>query len=384
MRIGITCHATYGGSGVLATELGKALAEKGHVVHFITSSMPIRLRAGFQENIYFHQVENTDYPLFGGQSPYALSLAAKMAEIAHQEQLDLLHVHYAIPHAISAYLAQQMLIPTPLRIVTTLHGTDITLVGQEQGFFHITRFGLKQSCAVTAVSDYLKQETEKIFYPERNIERIYNFVDTDLFSPSASTQEVQCRPGVGCACKATFLHLSNFRPVKNTLDVVKVFAKVAAQEPEVCLLMAGEGPDLGACRKLARDLGVAEKIHFLGNQADIVDVTRMGDIVLFPSVEESFGLVPLEAMSCGVPVIASNSGGLPEVLENHVTGFLHNLGDVDAMADSALRLVRDPALREKMGQAGRARALEHFSKGSIIAQYESLYERVIAEHPIQK
>ncbi len=383
MKIGITCYATYGGSGILATELGKALAQKGHEVHFITSSQPIRLSDEYQKNLFFHKVEAWDYPLFGDSKPYALALAVKMAEIFKQEKLDLLHVHYAVPHAISAYLAQQMMAPANVPIVTTLHGTDVTLVGKDDSYRDITRFSLNKSTVVTAVSDYLRELTEVEFKPEIEISRVHNFVDTDRFKPISNKDSVKESFFSCCGINretTIYLHLSNFRPVKRTEDVIRTFYKIQKEITNSFLVMAGDGPELNACRELAEELGVMTKVRFLGNQADIVSLVQIADVVLFPSLLESFGLVPLEAMSCEVPVIASRSGGVPEVVEDGFCGYLADVGDIDEMAEKAILLGKDKILRQKLGKNGRERSIKLFSKEAIVSEYEKKYELALCRH----
>ncbi len=370
MKIGITCYPTLGGSGVLASELGKFLAQRGHAVHFITLSVPFRLRGEYHENLFFHTVEMEPYPLFE-HPPYDLALAAKMREVAASEGLDVLHVHYAIPHAVSAFLAAQML-PRPLPVVTTLHGTDITLVGQDKNFFEVTRFGIERSSAVTAVSEYLRTKTEEIFHPTRPVRRIYNFVDAGLFRKRRG----QCHRGAFADdAQILFMHLSNFRPIKRVEDVIRIFAR-AAHSLDAKLVMLGEGPMLRPARELAAQLGLAERVRFLGNQQDVPGLLGCGDVFLFPSELESFGLAPLEAMACEMPVIASNSGGIPEVVAHGETGFLADPGDVERMADYAVQLGKSPDLRGQLGTAGRRRAEELFSPDLAVGQYEALYREV--------
>ncbi len=372
MRIGITCYPTLGGSGVLASELGKFLAQRGHSVHFITLGVPYRLRGEYHENLFFHTVKMDPYPLFEFP-PNDLALAAKMREVAAAEELDVLHVHYAIPHAVSAHLAAQMLLPRRLPVVTTLHGTDITLVGQEKSFYEITRFGIDQSSAVTAVSDYLKRRTEEIFHPTREIRRIHNFVDANLFRKHHGPchRDSFAKPG-----QVVYMHLSNFRPVKRVEDVVRVFAR-AAKEIDAVLVMVGEGPMLGRARELAAELKLSSRVRFLGNQQDVPSLMGCGDVFLFPSELESFGLAPLEAMACEMPVIASNSGGIPEVVAHEESGFLSEPGDVESMAKHAIALGKSPELRARMGAAGRKRAQEVFPPEIAVAQYEAVYKEVL-------
>ncbi len=374
LKIGITCHPTVGGSGILASELGKFLARRGHEAHFITMSVPYRLRDEFSRNIFFHTVDVEPYPLFE-HTPYNMALAAKMREVAASRQLDLLHVHYAIPHAISGYLASQMLLPQKLPVVTTLHGTDITLVGQDKSFFELTRFGIEQSAAVTAVSDYLKVKTEEVFSPRREIRRIHNFVDTGLFQRQSG---VCHRSSFADPHQVVYMHMSNFRPVKRVEDVVRIFATTVAEGVDGILVMVGEGPTLRSARDLAETLGVSGRVKFLGNQLDVPGIMSCGDVFLFPSEIESFGLAPLEAMACEMPVVASDSGGIPEVVLHGEHGYLAPVGDVDAMGGYAVKLGRDPELRARMGTAGRRRAVEVFSPEAAVARYEALYREVVA------
>lgn len=368
MRIGITCYPTYGGSGVLASELGRFLAKRGHEVHFITSTIPYRLQRDFQEGIYFHTVDMEPYPLFE-YPPYDLALASKMKDVFLSEKLDLLHVHYAIPHAICAILAQKLVAPRPMPIVTTLHGTDITLVGQEKSFYDVTRYSIDQSTAVTAVSDYLKQRTDSVFLPSVPVRRIYNFVDMDLFHAEtfACHRSNFARPE-----QVVYLHISNFRPVKRVGDVVRIFAE-ARKRVDGILLMVGEGPSLREARELAGSLGVLDHVRFLGNQLDVTGILAASDVLLFPSEEESFGLAPLEAMACEVPVVATTSGGIPEVVRHGECGYLARVGDVKSMGAYAVELGLSKEKRVEMGKAGRRIAQAAFHPDVIIPQYEAIY-----------
>jgi len=374
LNIGITCYSTYGGSGTLATELGKCLARRGHKVHFITNSLPYRLTMDFDENIFFHQVDMMEYPLFG-ESPYAIVLAAKMAEIFKSEKLDVLHVHYAIPHAISGYLAGEMLSPMSVPLVTTLHGTDITLVGKDPSFYDITRFGINRSTIVTAVSDYLKDETIDHFHPEIDIRRVYNFVDHHLFDKTE--QKNRCHLFGQKGDKVVFVHISNFREIKRVPDVIKAFAIIQGKVPNAELVLAGEGPTLLECKRLVQEMNLQEKVNFIGQQEDVVSILCSSCVLLFPSELESFGLVPLEAMSCRIPVISTKSGGVVEVVEDGVTGFLTEVGDVEKMGEYGIRLAQDNSLRLQMGERGRERVLKYFTPEIIISQYEKLYNEAI-------
>jgi N-acetyl-alpha-D-glucosaminyl L-malate synthase BshA len=372
LKIGITCHPTVGGSGILASELGKYLAQRGHQVHFITMSVPYRLREEFHENLFFHNVEVEAYPLFE-HTPYNMALAAKMREVAFEQDLDVLHVHYAIPHAISAYLAAKMLLPRRLPIVTTLHGTDITLVGQDKSFFELTRFGIDNSDAVTAVSDSLKRQTEEIFSPRVPIRRIHNFVDASLFRKQRGPCHRNAFAGPN---QVVYMHISNFRPVKRVEDVVRVFAR-ACERVDGILVMVGEGPSLRAARQLAESLGVLGRVRFLGNQMDIPNLMGCGDVFLFPSETESFGLAPLEAMASEMPVVATEAGGIPEVVVHGETGFLAAVGDVEKMAEHAVALGLSADLRARMGAAGRLRAEREFPATKAADQYEAVYHEVV-------
>jgi len=373
LKIGITCHPTVGGSGILASELGKFLAQRGHKVHFITMSVPYRLREEYHENLFFHNVEVEPYPLFE-HTPYNMALAAKMRQVAEEENLDLLHVHYAIPHSISAYLAAQMLLPRRLPIVTTLHGTDITLVGQDKSFFELTRFGIENSTIVTAVSDSLKHDTQMVFNPKIPIHRIHNFVDSTLFRK----QRGPChRSTFAKEGQVVYMHSSNFRPVKRVEDVIQIFARTV-QSVDGVLVMIGEGPTLRSARELAQSLGVIDRVRFLGNQMDVAGLMGCGDVFLFPSQTESFGLAPLEAMASEMPVIASNSGGVPEVVTHGEVGFLAAVGDVETMAAHAIELGLSPDLRDRMGRAGRVRAETVFPASKAADEYEAVYREAMA------
>jgi N-acetyl-alpha-D-glucosaminyl L-malate synthase BshA len=366
MRIGITCYPTYGGSGVVATELGKELASRGHDVHFISYAMPIRLTV--TGRIYFHEVEVLSYPLFE-YPPYDLVLATKMAEVTVRHDLDILHVHYAIPHSISAYLSKMMLADRKVPFVTTLHGTDITLVGNDRSYLPITRFGIEQSDAVTAVSEYLKQRTLEEFQVRHPIEVIPNFVNFESYGRATGPE---LRRRFAADDETVFIHISNFRPVKRVEDVIAVFACVR-RERAAKLLMVGDGPDRPKAELLAGKLGITSDVLFLGKQSDMVPLLSVADVLLLPSESESFGLVALEAMACEVPVIATRIGGLPEVVADGVDGFLHAPGDVSAMAQSGVSLARDAELRRRMGLAARQHALRDFSADKIVQRYERLY-----------
>ncbi len=370
MKIGITCYPTYGGSGVVATELGMELAARGHEVHFISYALPIRLTVS--ERIYFHEVEVLSYPLFE-YPPYDLVLATKMAEVTARHSLDILHVHYAIPHSISAYLAKMMATGRKVPFVTTLHGTDITLVGNDRSYLPITRFGIEQSDAVTAVSQYLKQRTIDEFHIQRPITVVPNFVNCDVYGRAT---DPSMRRRFANPDQAIFIHISNFRPLKRVQDVVATFARVHQSCPAK-LLMVGDGPERPKAEGIADTLGVSQDVLFVGKQNDMVPFLSVADVLLLPSESESFGLVALEAMACEVPVIATRIGGLPEVVEHEEDGFLLGLGDVSAMAEASLRLVKDPQLRSEMGKAAREHALRDFCSTRIVRNYELLYLQTI-------
>jgi len=370
MKIGITCYPTYGGSGVVASELGKELASRGHDVHFISYALPIRLT--MTDHIYFHEVEVLSYPLFE-YPPYDLVLATKMAEVMTRFDLDILHVHYAIPHSISAYLAKKMLTDRVIPFVTTLHGTDITLVGNDRSYLPITRFGIEQSDTVTAVSEYLKRRTVQEFQIERPIEVVPNFVDCDVYGRS---HDRSFRNKFAADDEGILIHISNFRPVKRVEDVVAVFARVRKQQRSR-LLMVGDGPDRPKAEWLARTHGVADDVIFVGKQNDMSQFLAVSDVLLLPSELESFGLVALEAMACEVPVIASRVGGIPEVVRDGVDGFLYDVGDTKAMADGCLLILQNLIVREEIGKAGRERATREFCASKIVLQYEDLYRRTI-------
>ncbi len=371
MKIGITCYPTYGGSGVVATELGLELAARGHDIHFISYAVPVRL-AEPSERLHFHEVEVLNYPLFD-HPPYTLALASQMYNVAVNESLDLLHVHYAIPHSVSAFLARSMLGSRRIPFVTTLHGTDITLVGSDRSYLPITRFSIDQSDAATAISAYVRQVTLQEFGVTRPIDVIPNFVNCDVFHPLEN--DARRREFAPCGEKV-LIHLSNFRPVKRVTDVIEIFARVRKQIP-ARLLMIGDGPDRTAAEWLVRDKGLVSDVAFLGKQNQVQDLLRCGDVFLLPSDLESFGLAALEAMACSVPPICSRVGGLPEVVEDGVEGFLVPPRDVEAMASRALELLTDPERHRKMGQAGRQRALREFCSSKIIPRYEELYRQVL-------
>ncbi len=373
MKIGITCYPTFGGSGVVATELGIALANQGDEVHFISYALPMRLGLP-RPRVFFHEVVAPSYPLFVSP-PYTLALSTKMAEVAHHAKLDLLHVHYALPHAISAILAREMLAGngTLLKVVTTLHGTDITIVGQDGSYLPITRYGIERSDAVTAVSRYLRDVTVREFGVSRRVDVIPNFVDSDLFRPAqASAYAKSLFPGD----EPVLMHVSNFRPVKRIADVLGIFDRVRRKVP-ARLLLIGDGPDRSLAERLASEGGFEDRTTFLGNVPSIETILPIGTLFLLPSNAESFGLAALEAMACGLPVIGAAAGGLPEVVEDGKSGCLEPPGDVEAMAEAALSLLRDPEKHAAFSREARRRAVEEFPTESAVARYRGLYEEIL-------
>jgi N-acetyl-alpha-D-glucosaminyl L-malate synthase BshA len=374
MRIGITGYPTYGGSGVVATELGQELAARGHDIHFITSAPPIRMKWD-DPHIHFHQAEVVSYPLFD-HSPYTLSLAVKMLEVFEAESLDLLHVHYAIPHSVSALLARQMAAPRRrLPFVTTLHGTDITLVGNNPNFLPITRYSIEQSDGVTSISQYLKRVTVEQFAIKRPIEVIPNFVNCDLY---CRTPDPALRAEWAPNGEPILMHLSNFRPVKRILDAIEIFALLREKMPAK-LVMIGDGPDRAPAESLARLRGVQNDVLFLGQQNEVQRKLSQADLFLLPSQLESFGLAALEAMACEVPVIATNVGGVPEVVEHGVDGYLVEPGEVKLAAKYAIDLLSRPDRGREMGQLARIHAKKKFCANDVIPMYENYYQRVLSQ-----
>jgi len=376
MRIGITCYPTYGGSGVVATELGLELAQLGHEIHFISYAQPIRL-TGPHPNIHYHEVEVSSYPLFD-YPPYDLALATRMAEVADFYELDLLHVHYAIPHSVSAMLARQMLAAGPkhrkLPFVTTLHGTDITLVGLDPSYLPITRYSIEQSDGVTAISEYLRERTLREFEIKNEIKVVYNFVNCDLYvrTPEAAQQRLQYAPNG----ERILVHLSNFRPVKRVTDTVEIFDRVRKRIPSK-LLLIGDGPDRSRVEWLAAQKGIQHDVIFLGKQDQVYEKLPLADIMLLPSQLESFGLAALEAMACQVVPIATRVGGIPEVIEHGKSGFLADVGDVETMANYAIGLLSDESALQEMARDCRAVAQSRFCTTKIIPQYVDFYRRVL-------
>jgi L-malate glycosyltransferase len=371
MKIGITCYPTYGGSGVVATELGIELAARGHEIHFISYAMPIRL-TGSSDRIFFHEVEVTTYPLFD-HPPYTLALATKMIEVAEVASLDILHVHYAIPHSVSALLARMMAAPKRLPFITTLHGTDITLVGNDRSYLPITKFSIEESDGVTAISNYLRERTLKEFEIKHPIEVIPNFVNCDLYK---RIDDGSLRAKWAPNGEPILMHLSNFRPVKRITDAVEIFARVREKMPAKLILM-GDGPDRGAAEYLVRKKRLSKDVCFLGKQDQVQEKLGQADLFLLPSDLESFGLAALEAMACEVPVIATNVGGLPEVVTHGVDGYLVPPRDVDAAANSALEILSLPDRGREMGRQARINARRRYCSNDVIPRYEAYYQKVL-------
>lgn len=373
LKIGITCYPSVGGSGVIATELGKLLAEKGHEIHFITSSLPFRLNKIYC-NITFHEVEVNQYSVFK-YPPYDLALASKMAEVAKREKLDVLHVHYAIPHAICAYLAKQM-VGGDLKIVTTLHGTDITVLGYDQSLSEMIRFGIESSDRVTAVSHALVKQTHDLLKPDKKIETVYNFIDERVYHKK-DTGNLKQEFGIKEEEKV-IIHVSNFRKVKRVHDVVHAFHLIK-READAKLLLVGDGPEMTSVSKLVRELNLEKNVLFLGKQDNLDELYSMSDLKLLLSEKESFGLVLLEAMACGVPCIGTNAEGIPEVIVEGETGYLCEVGDIKAIAERAVTLLKDDRLHREMSARAVQVAKEAFHSGKIVSEYENIYYELINE-----
>jgi N-acetyl-alpha-D-glucosaminyl L-malate synthase BshA len=370
VRIGISCYPTIGGSGAVATELGKALAHRGHQVHFIVTDVPFRL-GEFHQNIYVHEIDTATYPVLR-TPPYDLTLAALMANIVDRYDLEILHVHYALPFAVCAFLAKQMVPDHPVKVITTLHGTDVTVLAEDKSLFDVMKLGIDRSDAVTAVSQSLALQTQELFKIEKDIHTLYNFVDPQVFKPSTSSPR-SCFADPG---EKVLLHMSNFRKVKRVPDVIHTFAAVNQAVPSK-LLLVGEGPELNEARSLVSSLGLNDRVRFLGKQDEVASLFAASDLFILPSEKESFGLVALEAMATGIPVIGSWAGGIPEVVTHGETGFLANIGDVEAMAGYAIRLLSDSELYAQFSSAGRIRAEQVFNLQSRVEEYERLYEMVL-------
>jgi N-acetyl-alpha-D-glucosaminyl L-malate synthase BshA len=378
MKIGITCYPTYGGSGVVATELGKALAKRGHEIHFITYAMPTRLST-FMDNIFYHEVEMNNYPLF--EFPlYSIALASKMVEVTRFHGLDILHAHYAIPHATSAFLAREILKSEThnsmsIRFVTTLHGTDITLTGLEPSFLPTMKFSIEKADGVTAVSKFLADKTNTQYKIDKHIEVIPNFVDIEKFKREDDEKTKCFKKNIAPNNEKIFIHISNFRALKRVQDVIKIFFEVR-KKLEAKLLLVGDGPDRSDCERLVRELEITDHVRFMGKQDALVELLSVSDIFMIPSQSESFGLSALEAMSCGVPVISSSVGGLPELNLHNETGYIAEIGDVDRMAKYAVDLLSDKKKYELFSKNARKRA-EEFSEDKIVPKYEKFYEQIV-------
>ncbi|MDP4549746.1 N-acetyl-alpha-D-glucosaminyl L-malate synthase BshA [Alkalihalobacillus macyae] len=371
LKIGITCYPTVGGSGVIATELGKMLAEKGHEVHFITSSVPFRLDT-FHPNIYFHEVEVNQYAVFR-YPPYDLTLASKMAEVIQRENLDLLHVHYAVPHAVCAFLAKEM-VGGNIKIVTTLHGTDITVLGYDPSLTELIRFGIEKSDRVTAVSDDLVEQTHRLLETDKEIDTVYNFVDERIYYPKA---EADLRKGYDIEeNEKVIVHISNFRAVKRVPDVIEVFNRIQKEMPAK-LLLIGDGPEIQVACRLVNDLGIRDRVKFLGKQENVAEILSICDLKLLLSEKESFGLVALEAMACGVPAIGTNIGGIPEVIEHGVNGFIAEVGDIESIASYAMQLLSNAELHKNMSERAVEAVQTKFASNFILEQYEALYYKTL-------
>jgi N-acetyl-alpha-D-glucosaminyl L-malate synthase BshA len=376
MRIGIVCYPTFGGSGVLATELGKALADKGHEVHFITYKQPARLLDSFHERIFYHEVNVSNYPLFD-YPPYESALAGRLVDVVQNEKLDLLHLHYAIPHAAAAFMAKQILKQKGITIpyITTLHGTDITLVGKDETFKPLVAFSIEQSDAITTVSEDLKRETIEFFGIQSPIEVIHNFVDLKRFRKH---NKEHFRKAIASDKEKIIIHTSNFRKVKRVEDVVHIFNKIQSEIPAK-LLFIGDGPERHNVEMLCRNVGILEQVRFLGKQDALEEILAIGDLFLLPSETESFGLSALEAMACMVPVISTNAGGLPEVNIHGKTGYTANVGDIEAMGQFGIELLSNPVLHQQMREDALAQA-KTFELKFILPQYTTLYERVLLQN----
>ena len=372
LKIGIVCHPTQGGSGIVATQVGLGLARRGHDVHFISRALPFRLRKK-HKNVKFHEVDVTNYPLFK-YPPYTIALAGKLAAICRKEKLDILHVHYAIPHAVSAYLCHQLLGKRSPPIVTTLHGTDVTLIGIDDSFHEITGLAINHSDGVTAVSQYLAKTTLASFDVDREIAVIYNFVNTDELTPELRSSKV--RSSFAHNSEQLIGHMSNFRSVKRIPDVIRAFHLIQKQTP-ARLLLIGDGAEIPSAHHLVNELGISQRVEFLGSVDDVGSILAQLDLFLLPSETESFGLAALEAMACGVATITSREGGLPEVIEDNVSGLLIDVGDYHALAKVAIELLRDEPRRKAMGIAARKRAVETFPEERGIDMYEGFYRNLL-------
>ncbi|OLN23222.1 N-acetyl-alpha-D-glucosaminyl L-malate synthase BshA [Domibacillus antri] len=374
LNIGITCYPTVGGSGVVATELGKLLAEKGHTIHFITSAVPFRLNRMYH-NIFFHQVEVNQYSVFQ-YPPYDIALASKIADVIKREKLDILHVHYAIPHAVCAILGKQMA-KSNVKIVTTLHGTDITVLGADSALTSAIKFGIEQSDAVTAVSNSLVHQTNELIEPDKLIETVYNFIDERVYRPIETVRHLKKEFGIEDGEKVV-IHVSNFRPVKRVTDVIQVFAEIAKEMPAK-LLLVGDGPEMTSVCRLVQALGLEGHVLYLGKQDNLAELYAISDLKLLLSEKESFGLVALEAMACGVPCVGTDAGGIPEVIEDGRNGFICPVGDIEAISAAAIRLLTDSQLYETMKTQAIETVRIRFHSSDIVEQYERVYDRLMEE-----
>lgn len=371
MKIAIVCYPVKGGSGVVASELGIGLSHRGCEVHFFSYELPFRLST-YEANFIFHEVDISQYPLFK-YSPYTITLAAKLIDESLNHKFDIIHAHYAIPHAAAAYLAAQSLKDKAPKIVTTLHGTDITLIGQDKSFYSITKFSIEVSDGITAISNYLEKETRKTFNIEKPIEVIPNFVDTDRFKPGENecSRDMFANPD-----QKIIMHMSNYRPVKNAPHVVEIYNRIQKKIPSK-LILIGDGPDTGNVMNLVRDLGLSERVIFLGNQDRVHNILPLADLFLLPSGNESFGLAALEALSCGVPVVASIVGGVPELVQNDINGYLSPIGDIEGMAESSIKVLTDDKLHERLSANARQNVLDKYKIDEVIGKYLKYYEKVL-------
>jgi N-acetyl-alpha-D-glucosaminyl L-malate synthase BshA len=375
LKLGIVCYPTYGGSGVVATELGQSLAARGHEVHLLSYAPPARWEAGIP-GLHFHEVGVSSYPLFK-YPPYDVALSSRLAEVAEDADLDLVHVHYAIPHAVAALLVKSILHPRPLPVVTTLHGTDITVVGQDPAYARVTRYAIEHSDVVTAVSRYLAAETREVFGTDREIHVVANSVDTERFHPQGGAG---MRGNFSKGAEAVLMHVSNFRPVKRAALAVEAFAELVKHTPAT-LVMVGDGPDRQVCEQRARALGVRDRVRFVGPQAEVERLLPAADIFLLPSRYESFGLAALEAMACGVVPVVTDAGGLPEVVQDDVDGLLIPNAEINTMAERIRTLLGDPERLQSMKRAARHAAVTRFNRDRIVDEYLTLYEQAISGAP---
>ena len=370
MKIAIVCYPVKGGSGVVASELGIGLSRRGCEVHFFSYELPFRLTT-YEANFIFHEVDVSHYPLFK-YSPYTITLAAKLIDESLNHRFDIINAHYAIPHTAAAYLAVQAIGDKAPKIITTLHGTDITLIGQDRSFYSITKFCMEISDGLTTVSEYLEKKTQETFGISKEIKIIPNFVDTDLFSPDSA----ECaRRNLANPEQKIIMHMSNYRPVKNAQDVIRIF-NIIQKETQSRLILVGDGPDAGNVMNIAREFGIANKVMFLGNQDRVHNILPLADLFLLPSASEAFGLAALEALSCGVPVIGSIVGGLPELVVDGENGYLYPIGDVERMAEKSIEILADKSLNKKLSNTARQLVLQKYKIDEVIDQYLNYYEEI--------